>query len=177
MWCCCEPARREERKQMRKETLVSKNCSRQLASLCLAMAGILAVCRPVWAAGTFGSVIPLPGHISEVVLDEPRAALYAANFSAGHVDVISTSSNRLISSIDVGRSPSSLALSPDGQYLVITNYNNLGVPTISSVTVVNLNDLSRQNYALSNPPLAVAFGADGAALIITTVDIQRFRPN
>jgi len=127
-------------------------------------------------AGTFGKVIPLPGHISEIVLDEPRSAIYAADFTAGQVDVVSTTSNRLVSSLNVGKAPSGLALSPDGQYLVVTNYQNSGVQTLSSVTVVNLNDLSRQNYAISNPPLAVAFGSDGAALIITTVDIERFRP-
>ncbi|MBI3695951.1 MAG: hypothetical protein HY238_14060, partial [Acidobacteria bacterium] len=113
----------------------------------------------------------------ELILDEPRGVIYAADFTAGQVDVISTATNRLVSSMNMGRSPSGLALSPDGQYLVVTNYLNLGTTTISSITVINLNDLSRQNYAISYPPLAVAFGADGAALITTTVDIQRFRPN
>ncbi|MBI3694336.1 MAG: hypothetical protein HY238_05800, partial [Acidobacteria bacterium] len=157
---------------MRKATLVFETWFRRGISII----AILAVALPA-AAGTFGTVIPLPGHISEMVLDEPRGALYLADFTAGQVDVISTATNRLVSSMNFGRSPSGLALSPDGQYLVVPNYLNLGTTTISSITVVNLNDLSRQNYAISNPPLAVAFGADGVALITTTVDIQRFRPN
>ena len=129
-----------------------------------------------WAA-TFGTVVQLPGHISDLVLDEPRSALYAANFTAGQVDVISTTTNRLVSSIRVGGQPSSLALSPDGRHLLVTNYNNFGGPNLSSVVLINLNDLTRQNYAMSNPPLACAFAADGTALIITTVDLVKFSTN
>lgn len=129
---------------------------------------------PAVTAGTIGSVVQLPGHISDLVLDEPRSALYAANFTAGQVDVVSTTTNRLVSSIRVGGQPSSLALSPDGRYLLVTNYNNFGGPNLSSVVLINLNDLSRQNYAMSNPPLACAFAADGTALIITTIDLVKF---
>jgi len=137
---------------------------------------------PIASAGTFGQRILLPGHISEIILDEPRSVIYAADFTAGQVDVISTTSNRLVSSFNIGGpgsllAPSGLAMSPDGQYLVVTNYKNLGVSTGSSVTVINLTDLSRQDFSILNPPLAVAFGSDGVALITTTADIQRFRPN
>jgi uncharacterized protein (TIGR03437 family) len=127
-------------------------------------------------AGTFGSVIQLSGHISEIALDEPRSALYAANFTAGQVDVISTTSNRLVSSLVVGGYPSGLCLSPDGSRLLVTNYNNFGA-TLGSVILINLNDLTRQNYAMTNHPLGCAFGADGAALIVTAGGITRFRPN
>jgi uncharacterized protein (TIGR03437 family) len=155
---------------MRKATLVFKH----LLSLGLALAGLAAV-RPAWA-GAVGEVIQLPGHISEIVLDEPRASLYAANFTAGQVDVISTATNRLVSSIKTGGQPSGAALSPDGRYLVVTNYNNFGVASLSSVVAIDMNDLTRRNFAMSNPPLAVAFGADGAAIIVTTADIVRFHP-
>ena len=132
---------------MKRATLVI----RALLSLGLGMAALWSAASPVAAGATFGNVIQLPGHISEIVLDEPRSVLYAADFTAGQVDVISTTTNRLISSFNVGRSPSGIALSPDGQYLVVTNYNNLGVPTISSVTVVNLTDLSIFAGCLSGP--------------------------
>jgi uncharacterized protein (TIGR03437 family) len=132
---------------------------------------------PALVGGTFGSVIQLPGHISEIALDEPRSSLYAANFTAGQVEVISTTSNRLVSSLRVGGQPSGLCLSPDGRHLLVTNYNNFGGPNLSSVVLINLNDLTRQNYAMSNAPLGCAFGADGIALIITTVDLVKFRVN
>ncbi len=156
---------------MRTPTLVLRN-----SVFSWALGSALACAVSAYGAGSFGSVIPLAGHLSEVALDEPRSALYAANFTAGQVDVISTASNRLVSSIKVGGQPSGLALSPDGRHLVVTNYNNFGTPNLSSVVVINLNDLSRVNYALSNPPLAVAFGADNKAVIATTVNLQRFDP-
>jgi len=140
-------------------------------------AGVALLLAAPAAGATFGAVIPMPGHVSELALDEPRSALYAANFTARQVHVISTITNQLISSIPVGGQASGLALSPDGRYLVVTNYNNFGGPALSSITVVNLVDQSRQNYAISSPPLAVAFGADGDAVILTTVDFQLFRPS
>lgn len=160
---------------MRTETLVkAKRLGVRVAVLGLWVAA--GVSGPVLAA-TFGQLIPLHGHISEMALDEPRGAIYAANFTAGEVDIVSTSSNQLVSSLVLGGQPSGLAMSADGQFLVVTNYNSFGgVATLSSVSVVNLNDLSRQSYAMSNPPLGVAFGSDGAAVIVTTADIERFRP-
>ncbi len=143
----------------------------------LAVTAMLCAARPAVGAGTFGNVIQLDGHISEIVLDEPRGLLYAANFTAGKVDVISTTSNQLISSMNLGGQLSGLAMSPDGRWLVAANYSNFsGVSTLNSMAVVNLNDLTRQNFAISNPPLGLAFGADGKALVVTTVDLQLFHP-
>ncbi len=161
-------------------TLVLRNTIR----LALALAAMLAA-RPAAAGGSFGRVIELPGHISDLVLDEPRGLLYAANFTAGHVDVISTGSNRLVSSLNIGGQPTALALSPDGLYLVVANLNSFaGIPRTSSLAVINLNDLSRRNFAIASragtaaapQPLGLAFGADGYALLITDADVQRFHP-
>ncbi|HYM11986.1 MAG TPA: hypothetical protein VEU62_14710, partial [Bryobacterales bacterium] len=77
---------------MRTETLVkAKRLGVRVAVLGLWVAA--GVSRPLWAA-TFGQLIPLNGHISEMALDEPRGAIYAANFTAGEVDIVSTSSNQ-----------------------------------------------------------------------------------
>ena len=44
----------------------------------------------VWGA-TFGTVVPIDipvgGHVSDIVLDEPRGLLYIANFTARRIDV------------------------------------------------------------------------------------------
>ena len=50
-------------------------------------------------ANTFGQIIALPGHINDVALDEVRQLVYAGNFSAGRVEVISMTTNQRISSI------------------------------------------------------------------------------
>src|SRR5882762_1142740 len=75
-----------------------------------------------WGA-TFGTVVPLDipagGHVSDIVLDEPRGVLYAANFTARRIEVISTSDQKVIRKIDVPAQPGGMALSPDGQSLVV----------------------------------------------------------
>ena len=75
----------------------------------------------VWGA-TFGTVVPLDipagGHVSDVLLDEPRGVLYAANFTARRIEVISIADRKPVRKIDVPAQPGSMALSPDGAWLV-----------------------------------------------------------
>src|ERR1700719_4602342 len=77
----------------------------------------------VWG-GTFGTVVPLDipigGHVSDIVLDEPRGVLYAANFNAKRIEVISIASQKPVRKIDVPAQPGAMALSPDGGLLVVT---------------------------------------------------------
>ena len=63
--------------------------------------------------------------------------------------------------------PGSIALSPDGTYLVIGHYGNNTAPvqSINALTVLNLEQNTRQTFAVGHTPLAVAFGADGLALL------------
>ena len=39
-------------------------------------------------AGTFGKVIPIGGHASDLALDEARGVLYIANFTANRIEVM-----------------------------------------------------------------------------------------
>src|SRR6266568_3524183 len=77
-----------------------------------------------WGA-TFGTVVPIDipagGHVSDIVLDEPRGVLYIANFTARRIDVMSVSDKKITRSIDVPPLPSAMALSPNGGYLVVTH--------------------------------------------------------
>jgi uncharacterized protein (TIGR03437 family) len=136
-----------------------------------AVAVILAA--PGWA-GVFGRVVPIGGNASDIVLDENRHLLYIANFTANRIEVMSTDDLTIASSINVNPQPGSMAMSPDGRYLVIGHYNNAAadaaataIPQSNAITILNLENNTRQTLAIGNSPLGVAFGADGLALIIT----------
>jgi uncharacterized protein (TIGR03437 family) len=148
----------------------------------LAPARTLAVLACVlWAgsawAGTFGKVVPIGGHASDIALDEARGVLYVANYSANRVEVMDLATNTVPRSINVTL-PNSLTLSPDGQFLVVSTYGNFASPgqAVNGLTVINLNNNTKQNYSLGSAPLAVAFGADGQCLVVTSTDLALFDP-
>src|SRR5579885_2735474 len=127
---------------------------------------------------TFGSVVAIGGQASDIALDEARGVLYIANFTANRIEVMSLADNSIQTSINVAPQPSSLALSPDGHYLVITHYGNFTAPSSQSnaLTVVDLTSNGKQTFGLASPPLGVAFGIDGEALLVTATDFMLFDP-
>lgn len=137
----------------------------------------LAMASAAWA-GTFGTVVPIGGQAADLALDETRGVLYVANFTANRVDVISLANNAVQTSMNVAPQPSSIALSPDGHYLLVAHFGNYSSPAPSSnaLTLIDLTTTGKQTFALGNPPLGVAFGADGKALVVTTADYQLFDP-
>src|SRR6202163_2707273 len=84
-----------------------------------------------WGA-TFGKVVSIGGHASDLALDEPRGVLYIANFTANRVEVMSLGSNAIQTSINVASQPSALALSPDDRYLVVAHFGNSAAPASPS---------------------------------------------
>ena len=133
------------------------------------------------STGTFGQVIPLPGHINEIILDESRDLLYAGNFSAGRVEVVSTTTHQRVSSFLTNPTPSAIsamAMTPDRNFLVVTNIPAITtVPRLSGLTVINLNDpADRRHFPMTDQPLALAFGADSEALVITPRAFLLFNP-
>src|SRR5208283_3555135 len=46
----------------------------------------------------------------------------------------------------------------------------------NALTVIDLTNKGKQTFALANPPLGVAFGIDGKALVVTTTDYILFDP-
>ncbi len=128
--------------------------------------------------GTFGTVVSIGGEASDLALDETRGVLYIANFTANRIDVMSLATNKVQTSINVAAQPSSIALSPDGRYLVATNFGNAAAPgsPSNSLTVIDLTNQGTQTFSLGNAPLGVAFGADGIALVVTTTDFLLFDP-
>src|SRR5579864_9704403 len=102
--------------------------------------------------GTFGTVVSIGGQASSLALDEPRGVLYIANFTANRIEVMSLANNAIQTSINVAPQPSSIALSPDGHYLVITHFGNFTAPAPPSnaLTVLDLTNNGKQTFALAN---------------------------
>jgi len=140
----------------------------------------LSVC--VFAAAmhgaTLGKVVSIGGNASDLALDEKRGVLYIANFTANRIDVMSLADNSIQTSINVAPHPGSLALSPDGRYLVIAHFGNfttLGSPN-NALTIMDLTTNGKQTFAMGQTPLGVAFGIDGLALVVTTTEFLLLDP-
>src|SRR3954447_15530968 len=135
------------------------------------------VAASAWA-GTFGKVIPIGGHASDIALDEARGVLYIANFTANRIEVMSLSDLSIQRSMNVAAQPGSLSLSPDGTYLVIAHYGNTKTPGSqnNALTTINLQSGERQTFGMGSSPLGVAFTTDGRALVVTTSEFILFDP-
>ena len=135
------------------------------------------VAASAWA-GTFGKVIPIGGHASDLALDEARGVLYIANFTANRIEVMSLSDHSIQRSMNVPSQPGALALSADGKYLVVTHYGNFQAPNSpnNALTIVDLTTNSRQTIGMGAPPLGVAFGIDNKALVVTSTEFILFDP-
>jgi uncharacterized protein (TIGR03437 family) len=135
------------------------------------------LCAPALGA-SYGKVVPIGGHASDLALDESRKVLYIANFTANRIDVMSLGDYSIQSSFNVAPLPGSIALSPDGRYLVVAHFGNFQSPNTptNALSVLDLNTRGRQTFALGNPPLGVAFGIDGLALVVTTSEFLLFDP-
>ena len=150
---------------------------RTIGSFARAGVAAAALAAAAWG-GTFGTVVPIGGQASDIALDEARGVLYIANFAANRIEVMDTSSLTIPRSINVNPLPGSIALSPDGQYLLVAHYGNFKPPASldAALTLINLNSNTIQTLALPAAPLAVAFGADGLALVVTTAEVDVFDP-
>jgi uncharacterized protein (TIGR03437 family) len=129
-------------------------------------------------AATFGTVVPIAGAASDIALDQSRGLLYVANFTANRIEVMSTTDYSIRTSMNVAPQPGALALSFDSQFLLIAHFGNFLPPNTGQnlVTLINLNNNKRQTFTTGDPPLGVAFTADGAALIVTTTSFVVFDP-
>jgi uncharacterized protein (TIGR03437 family) len=144
----------------------------------------LAIVSAVVIAGqasgaTFGQVVSIGGEGADLVLDEARGKLYIANFTANRIDVMSLATRTIQTSINVPAQPSSVALSPDGHWLLVSHYGNNTAPASpqNGLTVIDLNNQNaKQTFALGNAPLGVAFGIDNKALVVTTGEFIIFDP-
>jgi uncharacterized protein (TIGR03437 family) len=146
--------------------------------LSISLAAALASAAMPARAATFGTVVPIAGPASDIALDQSRGVLYIANFTANRIEVMSTADYSIRTSMNVAPQPGALALSFDSQFLLIAHFGNFTPPNTGQnlVTLINLNNNSRQTFSTGDPPLGVAFTADGEALIVTTTSFVVFDP-
>src|ERR1035438_121458 len=126
--------------------------SRFWAPLLLATAGA-ALTAATAQAGVFGTVVPIGGEGADLALDEARGFLYIADFTANRIDVMSLATNQVQTSINVPAQPSSLSISQDGHWLLVSEYGNNTAPATqqSGLTLIDLtNHYAQQNYALGD---------------------------
>jgi uncharacterized protein (TIGR03437 family) len=129
-------------------------------------------------AATFGTVVPIGGMASDIALDEGRGLVYLADYGANRIDVVSIATQQVTTSIQVNPYPSSLALSPDGQWLVITHLANFQAPQtpVYGLTILNLTKHTTQTLTPSSPPMGVAFCYNGLAFLVTSTDLMLLNP-
>jgi uncharacterized protein (TIGR03437 family) len=138
-------------------------------------AGLFGLTAAAWG-GTFGTVVALGGHATDLALDESRGVVYVANYTANRVDVVSASRAVLIKSMNVSAQPSGLALSRDSRYLVVTHYANYETSPSNGITVFDLDGGTRRTFSLRSAPFGVAFASDDYALVATATEFIRFDP-
>jgi len=149
-----------------------------LAAVALGLLLVPGLVSPV-CAGTFGLVMPIARQADDITLDEPLGVLYIANFTANRSDLMSLKDFTVHTSLNAAPNPGSLALSPDRNYLVMAHFGNYTAPSSRSnaLLVISLNaNNTTQTFALGDPPLGVAFGHDGVALVVTTTNFILFDP-
>jgi len=116
---------------------------------------------PIFGA-TFGTVFPILGGASDLVLDEARARLYLVNTNQNRIEVYSTQQKKLLTPIATDSTPLAAAISRSGQFLYVAAYN------ASAIDVI---DLGTQNVvahvALPAKPEGIAVGADERVLVST----------
>ena len=76
-----------------------------------------------------------------------------------------------------------MPVSPDGKYLIVAHYGNITPtdPSRNAVTLIELDDNTRQTFSTGDTPLAVTFlasrnQASGLALVVTTTSFLIFDP-
>ena len=132
-----------------------------------------------WAAN-FGTVVPINGTVSDIALDEQRNVVWAANLSAYRVEQVNITTKSLLAPLTVPMPPSAVALSPNHRFLLVGEYQqpdptelsaNPFAPSIGGYTLFDLNANLRFDVVLNAPVLAVAFGSDNNAVILTQTPV------
>ena len=116
---------------------------------------------------TFGKIVTVAGHLADIALDQKRRVVYAASFTRNRVEVISMDTQTLLAPIVVGFQPSTLAISPDGRYLMVGHYSPIGNTSSIGIKIIDLESNAQQTVYLGGTSvLAVNFGKASKALVI-----------
>jgi YVTN family beta-propeller protein len=88
-----------------------------------------------------------------------NGVFYVTDHQSAVVTVLNTNTNGIIKTIDVGETPHSAALSPDGSRLAVTSYNGDAVFLINTAT-----DQMIKQIPVGREPLDIAYSPDGRYL-------------
>ncbi|MGO9261952.1 MAG: hypothetical protein ACLQU1_37460 [Bryobacteraceae bacterium] len=118
---------------------------------------------------TFGDVVSLQGGTpSDVVLDQLRHVLYLINNTTSQVLIFDYTTDQIVGTIPVGKSPIAGAISMDSAWLYVTS-GATPTQTASGSPLLNVIDLSQNavvaSVVLPSTPQGVEVGADGRALV------------
>jgi DNA-binding beta-propeller fold protein YncE len=132
-----------------------------LAALAVSMLAARLAYSQQTVGATFGDVIKMPGGTpSDIVLDESRQRLYLINNTTSLVYIFNYTTNQIVGTMGVGKTPLAGAMSMDNNWLYVTSSGN------STLNVIDLTrGLVTQTVALTSAPQGVEVGADGRALI------------
>ena len=140
--------------------------------------GIAAASIGAAQPATFGIRVPIGGEATDLAVDQPRGVLYIADFTASRIDRMNLATFELESPIQVDPHPVAMSLSPDRRWLLVAHYDNpqTGTPTNNHLTLLDLVLGTRRTLALNEPPLALSFGADNQAFVVTTTEFLLYNP-
>ena len=104
--------------------------------------------------------------------------IYVTDHMSAVVTVLNANTNHIIKTIDVGETPHSEALSPDGSRLAVTSYSGDAVFLINTVT-----DQMIKQIPVGSEPLDIAYSPDGRYLFtvnnldntVTVIDTADYR--
>ena len=113
-------------------------------------------------AATFGSVVPLVGGASDLVLDESRGRIYLVNTSQSRIEVYSIAQRRFLTPVRTDATPLSAAISRNNKVLYVASYDGSSLNTIDLETLTILSRVS-----LPVRPEGIAVGGDERVLIST----------
>ncbi len=111
------------------------------------------------------------GTSPSAVVATSNGKVYVANSGSGTVSVISTSTNKVTKTIQVGSSPQGLAISPDGSkvYVANTGSGTVSVINTSSDALVDVNPATWwavDSIAVGSSPTGLAVSPDGTRLYV-----------
>jgi YVTN family beta-propeller protein len=81
-------------------------------------------------------VYPIAGALDAIIYDQSRQRLYISNQDHNRVEIFELGTNKFLSPISVGKAPTSLALTPDGQLLAVMNSLDGTVSVINPATML-----------------------------------------
>ena len=134
--------------------------------------------QPVASKNRIKHPLFMSPHFNPIVVSQ--GLVYVTNTPADTVDVINTTSRQIIKRIDVGISPSGLALRPDGSELWVTNHvsDSVSVVDIRSksatrfVVVSTIQDFDSAGATRFDEPVGIAFASNNKAYVTLSGENQ-----